>query len=253
MEVEIRGPGGALLPDRSIGKLLSAAPASWHGYFRDEESTARLPQRRRLARHRRHGLFVGRLHLHRRPRQGHDHHQRPQPLAAGHRMGGRAAARLQVRRHRRLRHHRPVRRGNPRGARPLPRSATPTSAAACATTSASASARSPASPRWSSSSPRAPCPAPARASCRGPRRATSICPAKSSPTISRPELAALHERAPARCATSRSDRGRRSIAQLVEHRSPKPRVVGSSPSTPARARASARRLEDSRACGGCAK
>ena len=68
----------------------------------------RLPQPQRLARHRRHGLFVERLHFHRRPRQGHDHHQRPQPLAAGHRMGGRAIAGLQVRRHRRLRDHRPV-------------------------------------------------------------------------------------------------------------------------------------------------
>ena len=48
-----------------------------------------------------------------------------QPLAAGHRMGGRAAARLQVRRHRRLRHHRPARRGNARGAGPLPRVSDP--------------------------------------------------------------------------------------------------------------------------------
>ena len=104
-----------------------------------------------------------------------------QPLAAGHRMGGRAAARLQVGRHRRLRHHRPVRRGNARGAGPLPRQRSRASAAACATTSASGSARSPASPRWSSWSRRAPCPAPARASCRGPRRATSICRGEIQP------------------------------------------------------------------------
>ena len=114
------------LADRAIGKVFVPRHlASCIGYFRDEESTARLPVRRRLARHRRHGLHVGRLHLHRRPRQGHDHHQRPQPLAAGHRMGGRAAARLQVRRHRRLRDHRPVGRGNAGGARPLPRVAIP--------------------------------------------------------------------------------------------------------------------------------
>ena len=37
--------------------------------------------------------------------------------------------------------------------------------------------------------------------------------------------------APALLATSRG--GTRSVAQLVEHRSPKPRAVGSSPSTPA--------------------
>ena len=39
------------------------------------------------------GYHVRRLSLHRRPRQGHDHHQRQEPLAAGHRMGGRAACR----------------------------------------------------------------------------------------------------------------------------------------------------------------
>ena len=187
MEIEIRGADGELLPDRGIGKVYVRGASVMHGYFRDEESTARLPQRRRLARHRRHGLYVGRLHLHRRPRQGHDHHQRPQPLAAGHRMGGRAAARLQVRRHRRLRDHRPVGRGNAGRAGPLPGLATRASAAACATKSASGSARSPASPRWSSWSRRAPCPAPARASCRGPRPATSICRARSSPTTSPPD------------------------------------------------------------------
>ena len=36
-------------------------------------------------------------------------------------MGGRAVARVQVRRHRRLRDHRPVGRGNAGGAGPLPR------------------------------------------------------------------------------------------------------------------------------------
>ena len=65
-------------------------------------------------------IMSRRLYLHRRPRQGHDHHQRQQPLAAGHRMGGRAAARLQGGRHRRLRDHHAGRRGNPRRAGPVP-------------------------------------------------------------------------------------------------------------------------------------
>ena len=107
-------------PTAASASSSSAAPASWPAI----SATRNRPPpacRRRLARHRRHGLSVGRLHLHRRPRQGHDHHQRPQPLAAGHRMGGRAIARLQGRRHRRLRHHRLVGRGNAGGAGPLPR------------------------------------------------------------------------------------------------------------------------------------
>ena len=111
-------------------------------------------------------------------------------------MGGRAAARLQVRRHRRLRDHRPVGRGNAGGARPLPRVATRRSAAGCATTSASAFAPSPASRRSSSWSRRARCPAPARASCRGPRRATSTFRARSSPSTSRPRRARREARRP---------------------------------------------------------
>ena len=40
MEVEIRGPDGALLPDRGIGKLYVRGPSVMVGYFRDPESTA---------------------------------------------------------------------------------------------------------------------------------------------------------------------------------------------------------------------
>ena len=54
----------------------------------------------------------------------------------------------------------------------------PRSAAGCATTSASASGRSPASRRSWSWSRLARCRAPARASCRGPRRAISTFRAK---------------------------------------------------------------------------
>ena len=183
-------PDGALLPDRAIGKVLCRGASVMHGYFRDPGGDRRLPRRRRLARHRRHGLFVGRLHLHRRPRQGHDHHQRQEPLAAGHRVGGRAIARLQVGRHRRLRDHRA------RAARKRPRcwssaaSPTPPSAAACATRSANGPldhrhelrrragpAAHPAAHQLGQAQPR-------------PRRATSISPARSSPTTSPPEVAA---------------------------------------------------------------
>jgi fatty-acyl-CoA synthase len=39
MEVEVRGPEGALLGDRSIGKLFARGTSIMVGYFRDEEST----------------------------------------------------------------------------------------------------------------------------------------------------------------------------------------------------------------------
>jgi fatty-acyl-CoA synthase len=76
MEVEIRDEDGTPLPDRQIGKVWCRGTSVMVGYFRDEEATSACLVRR-LARHRRHGLHVRRLHLHRRPRQGHDHHQRP--------------------------------------------------------------------------------------------------------------------------------------------------------------------------------
>jgi fatty-acyl-CoA synthase len=39
MEIEIRGPGGEILPDRGIGKLYVRGTSVMHSYFRDEEST----------------------------------------------------------------------------------------------------------------------------------------------------------------------------------------------------------------------
>ena len=39
MEVEIRGPDGALLPDRGIGQVFVRGASVMHSYFRDQEST----------------------------------------------------------------------------------------------------------------------------------------------------------------------------------------------------------------------
>jgi fatty-acyl-CoA synthase len=39
MEVEIRGPGGELLPDRGIGQVFVRGASVMHSYFRDQEST----------------------------------------------------------------------------------------------------------------------------------------------------------------------------------------------------------------------
>lgn len=40
MEIEVRGAGGELLPDRSIGKVHVRGASVMHGYFRDPEATA---------------------------------------------------------------------------------------------------------------------------------------------------------------------------------------------------------------------
>jgi len=39
MEIEIRGPGGEILPDRGIGQVYVRGASVMHSYFRDEEST----------------------------------------------------------------------------------------------------------------------------------------------------------------------------------------------------------------------
>jgi fatty-acyl-CoA synthase len=39
MEVEVRGPGGEILPDRGIGQVFVRGASVMHSYFRDEEST----------------------------------------------------------------------------------------------------------------------------------------------------------------------------------------------------------------------
>src|SRR3546814_1825495 len=66
------------------------------------------------------------------------------------------------------------------------------------------------------------------------RRRSSHCAARSAsaPPPERISKACHLLRSPPRLANGRLS-GSRSVAQLVEHRSPKPRAVGSSPSTPA--------------------
>jgi fatty-acyl-CoA synthase len=114
MSVEVREEDGAPLPERAIGKIWCAGPSVMVGYFRDPEATAACMVDGWLDTGDMGYLSDG------RPRQGHDHRQRPQPLAAGHRMGGGTAPRLQGGRHRRLRDHHPGWRGNPGRPRPMP-------------------------------------------------------------------------------------------------------------------------------------
>ena len=84
---------GRPLADREIGRIFVKGPSLMAGYFGNDEATRAVMRRRRLHGHRRHGLHGRRRDRHHRPGQGPDHHQRPQHLAAGHRMGGRSRSR----------------------------------------------------------------------------------------------------------------------------------------------------------------
>ena len=102
--VEIRSEGDEVLADRGIGAHFLPGTKRDGGLFPRRGCVRRRAQGW-VARYRRHGVSEGRLCLHRRPRQGHDHHQRSQLLAPRYRMGDRAVARLQIGRHRRLFDH----------------------------------------------------------------------------------------------------------------------------------------------------
>ena len=143
MEVEIRGEDGKVAR-RSPDRQGLVPRAERHALLLPRPGSDRRLPGRRLARHRRHGLHGRRLPVHRRPGEGHDHHQRQEPLAAGHRVGGRAVARLQPWRHRRVLGRDRERRGSARGAGPLPRLGSRGAGARCTTRSATRSARSPA-------------------------------------------------------------------------------------------------------------
>jgi acyl-CoA synthetase (AMP-forming)/AMP-acid ligase II len=147
----------------------------------------RLPGRW-LAGHGRHGLHVGRLHLYRGPRQGHDHHQRQESLAPGYRVGGGAIAGLQGGRHRRLRDHHAGRRGNARRTRPVPHQRS-RGALAPARRDSRARPRHHRHELRGRTGPAQDAAAHRRASSAAPRRATSICRARSSLTIWLPEPA----------------------------------------------------------------
>ena len=95
--LEVRDEAGKVLADREVGRIFVAGPSIMPGYFGEPEASREVLSGR-LARHRRSRLHArgrGRRH---RPRQGPDHRQRPQHLAAGHRMGDRDAPRRQERR-----------------------------------------------------------------------------------------------------------------------------------------------------------
>ena len=183
MDVEIRDAAGELLPDRGIGKLYVRGASVMHSYFRDEESTrACLSPDGWLDTGDMGYMSGGYIFIVGRAKDmiiinGRNHWPQDIEWAVeqlpGFKSGDIAAFAIT----------------GPSGEETPRCSSTagfPTtrSAASCATKSASACARSPGSRRWSSWCRPAPCPAPAPASCRGPRPATSICPAKSSPTTS---------------------------------------------------------------------
>ena len=109
--IEIRSDDGKVLPERRLGRIFVRGPSIAKGYFGEPEASAEV-FRGRLARYRRSRLPGRWRARHHRAQQGPDHRARPQCLAAGPRMGDRAAAGAAARRCRRLLgRRRPRRRG----------------------------------------------------------------------------------------------------------------------------------------------
>ena len=81
MEVEIRSDSGEILPERSVGKLWCRGPSVMEGYFRDDEATAACMVDGWLDTGDMGYLSGGYVYIV-GTRQGHDHHQRQEPLAA---------------------------------------------------------------------------------------------------------------------------------------------------------------------------
>ena len=119
--VEIRDGHGRALPERAIGRVCIKGPSLMSGYFHNDVATRGRAARRRLARHGRPRLPDRRRARDHRPQQGPDHRRRPQHLAAGRRVGGRAAGRRARRRRRRLRGRRRRRARGGGGRGPVPR------------------------------------------------------------------------------------------------------------------------------------
>ena len=157
------------------------------GLFRRARGHARGAVGRRLARHRRPRLQAGGRDRRHRPRQGPDHRQRPQCLAAGHRMGDRGPERREERRFggllRRYRRGRARRRGGA-GARVgrggAARRWRATWRARCARRSPSTATSSWCRRPWA-------CRRRRRASCRARAPRPTISPASTRPRPPRPE------------------------------------------------------------------
>ena len=158
MEIEIRGPGAEILPDRGIGQVFVRGASVMHSYFRDEESTkACLSNDGWLDTGDMGYMSKGYIFIVGRAKDmiiinGRNHWPQDIEWAVEQLPGFKSG-----------------------------------DIAAFATKSASASAPSPASHQSSSWFLPARCRAPAPASCHVPRRETSISAAKFNLTISRPK------------------------------------------------------------------
>ena len=89
--LEVRGEDGRSLPDRGVGRIFVRGPERHGGLFRQPEATREVLSADGWLDTGDLGYMLDGRDRHHRPRQGPDHRQRPQHLAAGHRMGGRDA------------------------------------------------------------------------------------------------------------------------------------------------------------------
>ena len=85
--MEVRGGDGAILGERAVGRIFVKSPSLMSSYFHNPDATAAVVGADGFLDTGDMGYWRDRHH---RPRQGPDPAQRPQHLAAGHRMDGRA-------------------------------------------------------------------------------------------------------------------------------------------------------------------
>ena len=94
VEIAIVDGSGTEVPRRTVGEIAVRGPNMMHGYWNKPEQTQGGPAGRRVAAHRRWRLHGrARVHVHRRPGEGHDRERRRERLFGGGRECNRQSSR----------------------------------------------------------------------------------------------------------------------------------------------------------------